>query len=285
MSDWNRYGRQDDERRYGSDERDRRRYGRDEPWQQQGDSRERERRSFGEREDRQGSEDQQRGRWTYGSQDYRAQEPRRGGESDMQRFGGGEQRQGQGYSEAWSRGAERQGGYGGAYGQSFGQQDYARQDRGRERYGQGGGQQGYGEGRGMFGGNEPLQRVSEGEFERGHGAQSMGQGQHRGRGPKNYTRSDERIREDVNDRLSDDPWLDASEIEVQVSKCEVTLTGTVSSRDDKRRAEDIAEQVSGVKHVQNNVRVQQHGAGAQTQQTAGQTSTTGGAETGRSRST
>ncbi len=92
-------------------------------------------------------------------------------------------------------------------------------------------------------------------------------GQHRGRGPKGYTRSDDRICEDVNDRLSDDPFVDASEIEVSVSSCEVTLTGTVDSRDAKRRAEDIAEQVSGVKHVQNNLRVQQ--------QTPGMTGTTG----------
>jgi Flp pilus assembly secretin CpaC len=61
----------------------------------------------------------------------------------------------------------------------------------------------------------------------------------------------------VNDRLSDDPHVDASEVEVTVSSCEVTLTGTVDSREAKRRAEDIAEQVSGVKHVQNNIRVQQ----------------------------
>jgi hypothetical protein len=32
--------------------------------------------------------------------------------------------------------------------------------------------------------------------------------------PKNYQRSDERIRRDVSDRLSDDPYADASEIEV-----------------------------------------------------------------------
>jgi osmotically-inducible protein OsmY len=86
-------------------------------------------------------------------------------------------------------------------------------------------------------------------------------GVHRGRGPKGYTRSDERIREDVNDRLSDDPFVDASEIEVSVSSCEVTLSGTVDSREAKRRAEDIAEQVSGVRHVQNNLRVQQQSAG------------------------
>lgn len=81
--------------------------------------------------------------------------------------------------------------------------------------------------------------------------------QFRGRGPKNYMRSDERIKEDVNDRLSDDGNLDASDIEVAVSKGEVTLSGQISNRWDKRRAEDIAEAVSGVKHVQNNLRVRE----------------------------
>ena len=36
---------------------------------------------------------------------------------------------------------------------------------------------------------------------------------------------------------------------------EVTLSGTVNRRDQRRRAEDIAESVSGAKHVQNNIRV------------------------------
>jgi hypothetical protein len=79
-------------------------------------------------------------------------------------------------------------------------------------------------------------------------------GEHRGHGPRGYRRSDERIREDVNDRLTDDSWLDASDIEVAVHDGEVTLTGNVSSRADKRRAEDLADDVSGVVHVQNNLR-------------------------------
>ena len=79
--------------------------------------------------------------------------------------------------------------------------------------------------------------------------------QHRGKGPKGYTRTDERIREDVNDRLSDDPMLDASDIEVTVATGEVTLNGLVKTRQDKRRAEDLAEAVSGVNHLQNNLRV------------------------------
>jgi osmotically-inducible protein OsmY len=92
---------------------------------------------------------------------------------------------------------------------------------------------------------------------------------HRGKGPKNYTRSDERIKEDINDRLSDDPFVDASEIEVTVNSGEVTLTGTVDERSDKRRAEDIAEAVSGVKNVENRIRVSQHTANAGTDSNIG----------------
>ncbi len=80
-------------------------------------------------------------------------------------------------------------------------------------------------------------------------------GPHRGRGPKGYTRSGERIREDVSDRLMEDSHLDASDIEVSVTGTEVTLDGTVDSRAAKRRAEDHAEDVTGVTHVQNNLRV------------------------------
>ncbi len=80
-------------------------------------------------------------------------------------------------------------------------------------------------------------------------------GQHRGKGPKGYHRSDERIREDVSDRLSDDDYVDASDIDVQVNNNEVILSGTVDSRDAKRRAEELAERVSGVQNVENRLRV------------------------------
>jgi hypothetical protein len=82
-------------------------------------------------------------------------------------------------------------------------------------------------------------------------------GLHRGRGPRGYQRSDSRILEDVNDRLTEDPHIDASEIEVRVENREVTLSGTVNSRFEKRHAEDLAESISGVTHVQNNLRIQQ----------------------------
>jgi osmotically-inducible protein OsmY len=76
-----------------------------------------------------------------------------------------------------------------------------------------------------------------------------------GRGPKNYRRPDERILEDVSDRLTDDAMVDASDITVEVNAGEVTLSGTVRDRDQKRRAEDLAERVSGVKDVINALRI------------------------------
>jgi len=80
-----------------------------------------------------------------------------------------------------------------------------------------------------------------------------GQSQY-GRGPKGYVRSDERIREDVCDRLSDDDEIDARDITVTVKSAEVILEGTVNDRRSKHRAEDIAESVSGVKDVTNHLR-------------------------------
>lgn len=78
---------------------------------------------------------------------------------------------------------------------------------------------------------------------------------HSGKGPKDYQRSDSRVREDVCDRLSDDDEVDASEIAVTVSAGEVILSGSVADRYSKRRAEHIAEAVRGVVDVQNHLSV------------------------------
>ena len=80
-------------------------------------------------------------------------------------------------------------------------------------------------------------------------------GEHYGRGPRGYWHSDERIQEDVNERLSDNGDLDASRIEVSVQGAEVTLAGQVERRADKRLAEDLAEGVRGVRDVHNRLRV------------------------------
>jgi len=76
-----------------------------------------------------------------------------------------------------------------------------------------------------------------------------------GRGPKGYQRSDERIREDVCERLSENDEVDASDIEVTVRDREVTLEGSVETRRMKHLSEDIAESVSGVEDVHNRITV------------------------------
>jgi len=162
----------------------------------------------------------------------------------------------------------------GDYG-SYGRRDFGGQDRGVMGYR---GERGFwdrasDEVSSWFGSDEAARRREQDARQGDQGAQH-----HRGRGPKGYTRSDERIREDVSDRLTDDPRVDASEIEVNVSGSEVTLSGTVDSREARRRAEDIAERVSGVRHVQNNLRVQRQGqSGWGSQSSASGTGTTSSA--------
>jgi hypothetical protein len=91
-----------------------------------------------------------------------------------------------------------------------------------------------------------------------------------GRGPKGYQRSDERLREQICERMTDDASLDASDVEIEVKNCEVTLKGTVRDRQQKRRAEDLAESCSGVKDVTNNIRVASSEQSARTSQSSGQ---------------
>ena len=67
------------------------------------------------------------------------------------------------------------------------------------------------------------------------------------------------VRAVIAGRLEHERGLDASDIRVSVDGSEVMLDGTVRSREEKRRAEDLAD-VRGVTHVQNNLRVRQHGS-------------------------
>lgn len=76
-----------------------------------------------------------------------------------------------------------------------------------------------------------------------------------GRGPRGYQRSDARIFEDICDRLTIDPRVDASDIEVDVKGSEVTLRGSVRTREEKRYAEDAVERVMGVREVNNHLKV------------------------------
>ena len=79
-----------------------------------------------------------------------------------------------------------------------------------------------------------------------------------GRGPKDYRRSDERIREEICDRLLTHPDIDASEIAIAVTNGIVALTGIVEDRHEKRLAEYIAEDALGVNDVENRLTVR-HG--------------------------
>lgn len=98
------------------------------------------------------------------------------------------------------------------------------------------------------------------------GSGRSARGGHYGRGPKNDTRSKERLHDRVCEQLHDDDELDAREIEVSTDENgEVTLTGAVNDRWEKRQAEDCAYRVRGARHVQNNLKVRAHDEGQQSQ--------------------
>jgi osmotically-inducible protein OsmY len=64
-----------------------------------------------------------------------------------------------------------------------------------------------------------------------------------------------RIRDDVCALLSDDPWVDASDVEVVVHQREVSLIGTVTDFGQRARAVRLAESVRGVIDVVSRIRV------------------------------
>jgi osmotically-inducible protein OsmY len=78
---------------------------------------------------------------------------------------------------------------------------------------------------------------------------------HEGKGPKGYRRADDRIHDELCERLTQHPLIDASTIEVDVKSGEVTLSGEVTDRRTKHMAEDVADQVSGVREIHNQLRV------------------------------
>lgn len=120
----------------------------------------------------------------------------------------------------------------------------------------------------MFGVGGSNRDMSRSRYDMG---QVPEQGSHAGKGPKGYRRSDERIQEDVNEALSQNPEIDATEIEVKVNNGEVTLSGTVTERHFKRIAEDVAERCSGVQDVRNEIRVQRESDSGMSSHNQGQT--------------
>lgn len=83
------------------------------------------------------------------------------------------------------------------------------------------------------------------------------QGAFTSRGPRGYRRSDSSIREDITECLTRDGQIDAGRIQITVEDGEVTLTGTILTREEKRLAEIAAEQCAGVKAIWNELRVHQ----------------------------
>ena len=76
------------------------------------------------------------------------------------------------------------------------------------------------------------------------------------RGPKGYTRSDERIREDIYEQLLRTHYLDASNVTVEVQEGKVTLAGSVPERSMKHAIEDLSDACAGVRDIDNRIRVE-----------------------------
>lgn len=74
---------------------------------------------------------------------------------------------------------------------------------------------------------------------------------HFGKGPKGFKRTDEKIKEDVEEALFRSYDVDATHIEVKVKDGCVYLSGQVDSRQTKRLAEDAVDGVTGVLDVVN----------------------------------
>lgn len=151
--------------------------------------------------------------------------------------------------------------FGGPVGnEAYGYQGQDRNEPLRPGFGGGKGSQ---HGPGAFG-NQPGAHTGGADgnhqVQHGGGESPSSQDDHRGRGPKSYLRSDARIAEDLNEKLTDDPMIDATEIHVEVKEGVVTLTGTVEKRAMKHRAEDLAERCSGTKDVHNQIRVKPAGS-------------------------
>jgi hypothetical protein len=180
-----------------------------------------------------------------GRGEFRGQEGR-----DYRRFDRGYENQGYGDQGPWGQ----------PYSDEYRGQDWSRQFGGREGYY---GREGYGREYDPyeFRGGMSLRGIEQ----RGQQWNQQNRGRFSGKGPRGYQRSDQRIQEEVNDRLTDHPDIDASEIEVKVNGGEVTLTGFVLERYQKHLAEDLVENIGGVKQVHNQIRVQ-HESGTTTQQ-------------------
>jgi osmotically-inducible protein OsmY len=179
-------------------------------------------------------------------------------------YGGGYGQQSGQYGGGPGQGSQ----YGGGYGRGS---QYSGYNRGGQ-YGRGGADRGYDYRRQQsYGRNYGRDYDYEQESDYGEPVWSYMEvwyipGPETGRGPQGYQRSMERIHEDVCERLTQHGRVDASNIEVKVENGEVTLTGTVNSRQEKRMAEETVESVMGVTEVHNQLRVKRDQFEGETEQ-------------------
>ena len=75
------------------------------------------------------------------------------------------------------------------------------------------------------------------------------------RGPKGYQRSDERLKEDISERLMQSEHVDSSDVTVNVIAGKITLEGNVPTRYMKHYIEDLADGCPGVQDIENRIRV------------------------------
>lgn len=66
---------------------------------------------------------------------------------------------------------------------------------------------------------------------------------------------DAAVQAEVSKKIMDDPELSAADIKAAVSKGKATLTGTVNTASLKRRAEQVARTIKGVRNVDNQVTI------------------------------
>lgn len=67
--------------------------------------------------------------------------------------------------------------------------------------------------------------------------------------------SDEKIREDILEALNASPTVEAGDLKVSVVNGVLTLTGVVHTSAIREEAQNLAESVSGIVNIQNNIRL------------------------------
>jgi hypothetical protein len=151
-----------------------------------------------------------------------------------------------GYGDSWS--GYGRGGYGSMGGQGFEQDSIGTTYSAAPS-------SAYGQAPGSYGGGYSQGLSGRGGYGPTPGYPGASPWSHAGKGPKGYTRSDDRLREDLSERLMRDPDVDASDINLDVRNGKVTLTGSVSDRRTKHYVEDLSEDCYGVQDIDNRLTV------------------------------